>query len=122
MNLDLVLMELSQYMREEKYKRKNKEGKYKEEKIPVLDTKNMSNVDTVYKKFRRIENDNYYRTEQEIFYKQAKFLENFEDNYKIKQDIYSSYIMKTPCTNDGTGSSACRKSPAKAGLFRMYKI
>ncbi len=91
MNLDLVLMELSQYMREEKYKRKNKEGKYKEEKIPVLDTKNMSNVDTVYKKFRRIENDNYYRTEQEIFYKQAKFLENFEDNYKIKQDIYSSY-------------------------------
>ena len=55
MNLDLVLMELSQYMREEKYKRKNKEGKYKEEKIPVLDTKNMSNVDTVYKKFRRIE-------------------------------------------------------------------
>ena len=102
-DIDFVLMELAQYIRKEKDKEKNKEGQYKEEKIPVLDTKKMENVDTIYKKFKKIESDNYYKREEETFYKQAKFLENFEDNYKIEKDLYFSY--RVPIYHDYSGFS-----------------
>ena len=79
--LDFVLKELAQYII---YGEENIKNAYKEEKIIQLD-KNITDINKVYKKFQRIEKDNYWRMdEDEIFYRQAKYLENFEDNYEVK--------------------------------------
>ena len=88
--LDFVLKELAQYII---YGEENIKNAYKEEKIIQLD-KNITDINKVYKKFQRIEKDNYWRMdEDEIFYRQAKYLENFEDNYEIKNVHRSSYHM-----------------------------
>ena len=88
--LDFVLKELAQYIMHGAEDVKNA---YKEEKIIQLD-KNITDINKVYKKFQRIEKDNYWRMdEDEIFYRQAKYLENFEDNYEIKNVHRSSYHM-----------------------------
>ena len=88
--LDFVLKELAQYIM---YGAEDVKNAYKEEKIIQLD-KNITDINKVYKKFQRIEKDNYWRMdEDEIFYRQAKYLENFEDNYEIKNVHRSSYHM-----------------------------
>lgn len=88
--LDFVLKELAQYII---YGEENIKNAYKEEKIIQLD-KNITDINKVYKKFQRIEKDNYWRMDgNEIFYRQAKYLENFEDNYEIKNVHRSSYHM-----------------------------
>lgn len=93
--LEYVLQELAQYII---YGEENIKQKYKKEEIPKLDPK-INDVQKIYKKFQKIEKDNYWRMEQgEIFYKQAKFLENFEDDYKSKpitNSYYSYRIGKT---------------------------
>lgn len=86
--LDFVLKELAQYII---YGEENIKNAYKEEKIIQLD-KNITDINKVYKKFQRIEKDNYWRMdEDEIFYRQAKYLENFEDNYEVKNVHRNSY-------------------------------
>ena len=79
--LDFVLKELAQYII---YGEENIKNAYKEEKIIQLD-KNITDINKVY---------NYWRMDgNEIFYRQAKYLENFEDNYEIKNVHRSSYHM-----------------------------
>ena len=86
--LDFVLKELAQYIM---YGAEDVKNAYKEEKIIQLD-KNITDINKVYKKFQRIEKDNYWRMdEDEIFYRQAKYLENFEDNYEVKNVHRNSY-------------------------------
>ena len=88
--LDLVLRELAQYFI---YGTENVKNAYKEEKIVQLD-KNLTDINRVYRKFQRIEKDNYWKMDtDEIFYRQAKYLENFEDNYEIENVHRSSYHM-----------------------------
>ena len=86
--LDFVLKELAQYIM---YGTENVKNAYKEEKIIQLD-KNITDINKVYRKFQRIEKDNHWRMdEDEIFYRQAKYLENFEDNYEVKNVHRNSY-------------------------------
>ena len=86
--LDFVLKELAQYIM---YGAEDVKNTYKEEKIIQVD-KNITDINKIYRKFQRIEKDNYWRMdEDEIFYRQAKYLENFEDNYEIKNVHRSSY-------------------------------
>lgn len=86
--LDFVLKELAQYII---YGEENIKNAYKEEKIIQLD-KNITDINKIYRKFQRIEKDNYWRMdEDEIFYRQAKYLENFEDNYEVKNVHRNSY-------------------------------
>ena len=86
--LDLVLRELAQYFI---YGTEDVKSAYKEEKIIQLD-KNVTDINRIYRKFQRIEKDNYWKMDtDEIFYRQAKYLENFEDNYEIKNVHRSSY-------------------------------
>ena len=88
--LDSILRELAQYII---YGEENVKNAYKEEKIIQLD-KNITDINKVYKKFQKIEKDNYWRMdEDEIFYRQAKYLENFEDNYEVKNVHRNSYHM-----------------------------
>ena len=86
--LDFVLKELAQYIM---YGAEDVKNAYKEEKIIQLD-KNIADINKVYRKFQRIEKDNHWRMdEDEIFYRQAKYLENFEDNYEVKNVHRNSY-------------------------------
>ena len=86
--LDFVLRELAQYIINGAEEIKNG---YKEEKIVQLDKK-ITDINKVYKKFQRIEKDNYWKMDvNEIFYRQAKYLENFEDNYETKNVHRNSY-------------------------------
>ena len=86
--LDFVLKELAQYIM---YGAEDVKNTYKEEKIIQLD-KNITDINKVYRKFQRIEKDNHWRMdEDEIFYRQAKYLENFEDNYEVKNVHRNSY-------------------------------
>ena len=96
--LEYVLQELAQYII---YGEENLKQRYQKEKIPKLDPK-INDVQKIYKKFQKIEKDNYWRMgEEEIFYKQAKFLENFEDSYEENgitnnnYDYYNYRIGKT---------------------------
>ena len=86
--LDFILRELAQYIINGD---ENIKDAYKEEKIDKLD-KNISDINRIYMKFKRIEQENYWKMEEsEIFYRQAKYLENFEDNYNIKNVHRRSY-------------------------------
>ena len=86
--LDFVLRELAQYIINGAEEIKNG---YKEEKIVQLDKK-ITDINKDYKKFQRIEKDNYWKMDvNEIFYRQAKYLENFEDNYETKNVHRNSY-------------------------------
>ena len=90
--LEEVINELAQYIIfGERYKTKNI---YKKEKIEKLDEKT-TDINKIYNKFRSIEQSNYFiMEEEELFYRQAKYLENFEDNYKEKQiqkNIFRAY-------------------------------
>lgn len=86
--LEHVIKELAQYI---VYGEENVKNSYQKEKIIKLD-KNAEEINKIYKKFQKIERDNYWRMqEDEIFYKQAKYLENFEDNYEINQIYRNSY-------------------------------
>lgn len=86
--LDFVLRELAQYIM---YGAEDVKNTYKEEKIIQVD-KNITDINKIYRKFQRIEKDNYWRMdEDEIFYRQAKYLENFEDNYEVKNVHRNSY-------------------------------
>ena len=86
--LDLVLRELAQYFI---YGTEDVKNAYKGEKIAKLDKK-ITDINKVYRNFQKIEKDNYWKMDtDEIFYRQAKYLENFEDNYEIKNVHRSSY-------------------------------
>ncbi len=86
--LDFVLRELAQYIM---YGAEDVKSTYKEEKIVQLDN-SIADINKIYRKFQRIEKDNYWRMdEDEIFYRQAKYLENFEDNYEVKNVHRNSY-------------------------------
>lgn len=86
--LDFVLRELAQYIM---YGAEDVKNTYKEEKIVQLDN-SIADINKIYRKFQRIEKDNYWRMdEDEIFYRQAKYLENFEDNYEVKNVHRNSY-------------------------------
>lgn len=88
--LEYVLKELAQYVIYGEEKLKNV---YQKEKITKLDSTNMNDINKIYKKFQKIEEDNYWRMqEDEIFYKQAKYLEDFEDDYEINQMYRNSYF------------------------------
>ena len=86
--LDFLLKEFAQYII---YGEENIKNTYKKEKIIQLD-KNVTDISRIYRKFQRIEKDNYWKMdEDEIFYRQAKYLENFEDDYKTKNSYRHSY-------------------------------
>lgn len=86
--LDFILKELAQYII---HGEENIKNAYKEEKIIKLD-KNITDINKIYRKFQRIETENYWKMEEnEIFYRQAKYLENFEDYYNIKNVHRRSY-------------------------------
>ncbi len=98
--LQYVLQELAQYII---YGEENLKRKYQKEEIPKLDPK-INDIQKIYKKFQKIEKDNYWRMgEEEIFYKQAKFLENFEDDYKSKEvtNNYYNYNYRVGKTYSG---------------------
>lgn len=94
-DLDNILEELAQYII---YGEENIKQKYQKEEIPPIDSKT-NEIKKIYKKAKRIEEDNYWNmSKEEIFYKQAKFLENFEDNYEgspINNTYYGFIIGKT---------------------------
>ena len=86
--LEEVLNELAQYML---FGKENADDVYKKEEIVQLDS-NISDKNKIYKKFKKIEDDNYWRMdENEVFYRQAKYLENFEDDYIVPQIRRYSY-------------------------------
>ena len=96
--LEYVLQELAQYII---YGEENLKQRYQKEEIPKLDSK-INDVQKIYKKFQKIEKDNYWRMgEEEIFYKQAKFLENFEDSYESKEVTSSYYDYRIGKTYSG---------------------
>ncbi len=64
--LDFILRELAQYIINGD---ENIKGAYKEEKIDKLD-KNIIDINRIYRKFQRIEQENYWKMEEsEIFYR-----------------------------------------------------
>lgn len=80
--LEYVLKELAQYII---YGEENLTNAYKKEEIIQLD-QNITEVNKIYNKFNKIEQDNFWRMRQShIFYRQAKYVENFEDNYPISE-------------------------------------
>ena len=86
--LEYVLKELAQYIicGEENIK-----NAYQKEEITQLDP-NIKDINKVYRKFQKIEQDNYWRMqEEEIFYRQAKYLEKFEDDYAISEVFKNGY-------------------------------
>lgn len=89
-DLEYVIKELAQYIIKGENKGKNA---YKKEKIVQLD-KNSSDINQIYKKFKKIENDNYWSLQDdELFYWQAKYVENFEDDYEPKIERRNSYTL-----------------------------
>lgn len=94
--LDKILNELAQYII---YGEENVKKAYQKEKITPLDS-NASDIHKVYKKFQQIEEKNYWSMyDDQIFYKQAKYMENFEDTYEPSQQYRSSY---NPYRTDNT--------------------
>lgn len=89
--LEEVLNELVQYML---FGHENADDVYEKEKIIQLDSKT-NDINQIYKKFKKIEEDNYWRmSEEEVFYRQAKYVENFEDSYipsQIHRDSYDPF-------------------------------
>ena len=88
---DQILKELAQYII---FGEENTKNTYKKEKITYFDqdTSNLSDKNKIYTKFSQIEKRNYWKmSEDEIFYRQAKYLENFEDNYNPKNIHRDSY-------------------------------
>ena len=89
-DLEYVIRELAQYIIKGEKIGKNA---YKKEKIVQLD-KNSSDINQIYKKFKKIENDNYWSLQDdELFYWQAKYVENFEDDYEPKIERRNSYTL-----------------------------
>lgn len=73
--LDEILKDLAQYII---YGEENIKNAYQKEKIKQKDD-DISDINKIYKKFQQIEQKNYWMMDSdEIFYKQAKYLENFE--------------------------------------------
>lgn len=94
--LDKILNELAQYII---YGEENVRKAYQMEKITPLDS-NASDIRKVYKKFQQIEEKNYWSMyDDQIFYKQAKYMENFEDIYELSKKYRSSY---NPYRTDNT--------------------
>lgn len=90
--LEAVLNELAEYFI---YGTEKVRNKYKTQIIEELD-EDMSDVRKVYRQFRKIEFDNKWIMRQsELFYKQAKLVENFEDNYEEKHKRTRGYRNDT---------------------------
>lgn len=93
--LEYILQELAQYII---YGEENLKQKYQKEEIPKLDLKD-KDLQKIYRKFQKIEQDNWWEMEEEeIFYKQAKFLEDFEDDYEEKEITNSYYNYRSDRT------------------------
>lgn len=92
--LEGILNELVQYLL---FGEENSDNTYKKEEIVQLDS-NISDKNRIYKKFKKIEDDNYWKMdENEVFYRQAKYLENFEDDYIAPQIHRNSYDIFGSC-------------------------
>ncbi len=92
--LEEVLNELAQYML---FGKEYTDNVYKREEIVQLDN-SISDINKIYKNFKKIEDDNYWRMdEDEVFYRQAKYLENFEDDYIAPQIRRNSYDPFSSC-------------------------
>ncbi len=99
--LEYVLNELAQYML---YGTTNMKNEYQKQEIVQLD-QNITNVNKIYKEFKKIEQKNYWdMPDEEIFYRQAKYLENFEDNYEVKE-THNSYSIYRNYDNTYTNFS-----------------
>ena len=89
--LEDVLNELAEYVL---YGEENIINAYKKEEIHPIENEIQDNSDPkqIYKKFKQIEERNFWRMyADDIFYKQAKYLENYEDDYEIKEIHRNSY-------------------------------
>ncbi len=94
--LEGILNELAQYLL---FGEENSDNTYKKEEIVQLDS-NINDKNKIYKKFKKIEDDNYWKMdENEVFYRQAKYLENFEDDYIVPQIHRNSYDPFGSCYN-----------------------
>lgn len=64
---------------------------YTEEKIEKKGRK-LYDINTMYKKFIKIEEDNYWRMQpEEIFYRQAKLMEDFEEDFEEETKSIAEY-------------------------------
>ena len=90
--LEFVLNELAQYTL---FGDNNKKSKYKKEEIKLTgkDKKDRE----LYNKFNDVELKNYWRENEENFYKQAKLVENFECNFEYKDVHRDSYDLFRYC-------------------------
>ena len=89
--LEDVLNELAEYVL---YGEENIINAYKKEEIHPIENGIQDNSDPkqIYKKFKQIEERNFWRMyADDIFYKQAKYLENYEDDCEIKEIHRNSY-------------------------------
>ncbi len=74
------------------YGKENIENTYKSEKIDIKQNSKFQDIKSIYSKFKKIGNNSNWSTPiGEIFYKQAKLMENFECNYK--QNNVKSYLF-----------------------------
>ena len=96
--LNKVLNELAQYII---YGEENVKRAYQAEKITPFD-RYVSDIIKVYKMFQQIEEKYYWSMyNNQIFYKQAEYMENFEDTYETSNKYRSSY---NPYRTDNTYS------------------
>ena len=124
--LEEVLNELVQYML---FGHENADDVYEKEEIIQLDSKT-NDINQIYKKFKKIEEDNYWRmSEEEVFYRQAKYVENFEDSYipsQIHRDSYdpfSSYYNYSEFSFSDFRTYPFRNSaPHLRSLYNSYTV
>ena len=122
--LEEVLNELVQYML---FGHENADDVYEKEKIIQLDSKT-NDINQIYKKFKKIEEDNYWRmSEEEGFYRQAKYVENFEDNYIPSQirrnsyDPFSSYYNYSEFSFSDFRTYFSWRTNIRKGIFKLIE-
>jgi len=82
--LDVVINEFAQYVL---FGERNVKNSYKAEKISKKNEKftkldkNITDINVIYKEFEKIRDDYCWNRAEYVFYKQAKYLENFECDY-----------------------------------------
>ena len=106
--IEKLLKELSDFViyGEEKIKEA-----YKKEKIVPVDNK-IANINKIYKECRKIEEDNYWKMRhEEIFYLQAKFMEEF---------VYEDEKIKEYNLGRDNFSRSSTYSGMKFNEFKMY--
>ena len=87
--LDFILNELAQYTL---FSNQKRESQYQKEEIKLTEKDKTDRE--IYNKFNQIEINNYWREEAEVFYKQARLLENYNCDCEytvMHRDSYSPY-------------------------------